>query len=288
MPKSESISISKVTRYQNAALNYYLGLSDSPYLHYGYWETLPVPVEELTIGRLRIAQEAYAAKLLDFIPTGTHTVLDVGCGIGGNAAYLLERGFAVEGLAPDPFQQERFLQCTQGQAIFHLTNFENFKATHSYDLILLSESSQYMAAVDIAQGAANLLSGGGYLLLADMMRSDPNYKEGMFSNCHVVTELHTALKQAGFSLVKSEDISAQILPTIDLYVDTFRRFGMSTINYIADLIAIAVPPLYKLLRWIFHRWVKKLVVEGLEARQLFERHLCYEIQLWQLSKQKGR
>lgn len=287
MPKSESISISKVTRYQNAALNYYLGLSDSPYLHYGYWETLPVPAEELTIGRLRIAQEAYAAKLFDFIPPGTHTVLDVGCGIGGNAAYLLERGFAVEGLAPDPFQQERFLQCTQGQAIFHLTNFENFKATHSYNLILLSESSQYMAAVDIAQGAANLLSGGGYLLLADMMRSDPNYKEGMFSNCHVVTELHTALKQAGFSLVKSEDISAQILPTIDLYVDTFRRYGMSTINYIADLIAITVPPLYKLLRWIFHRWVKKLVVEGLEARQLFERHLCYEIQLWQLSKPDG-
>jgi MPBQ/MSBQ methyltransferase len=288
MPKPESISISKVTRYQNAALNYYLGLSDSPYLHYGYWETLPVPPEELTIGRLRIAQEAYAAKLLNFIPPGTHTVLDVGCGIGGNAAYMLERGFAVEGLAPDPFQQERFLQCTHGQAIFHLTNFENFKATHPYDLILLSESSQYMAAVDIAQGAANILSRGGYLLLADMMRSDPNYKEGMFSNCHVVTELHSALVQAGFSLVKSEDISAQIVPTIDLYVDTFRRFGMNTINYIADLIEIAVPPLHKLLRWIFRRWVKKLVVEGLEARQLFDQHLCYEIQLWQLSEPKGR
>lgn len=288
MPKPESISISKVTRYQNAALNYYLGLTDSPYLHYGYWETLPVPAEELTIGRLRIAQEAYAAKILDFIPTGTHTVLDVGCGIGGNAAYLLERGFAVEGLAPDPFQQERFLQCTHGHAIFHLTNFENFKATHPYDLILFSESSQYMAAVDIAQGAANILNDGGYILLADMMRSDASYQEGIFSNCHVVTELHAALIQAGFSLVKSEDISAQILPTIDLYVDTFRRFGMNTINYIADLIAITVPPLYKLLRWIFRRWVKRLVVEGLEARQLFERHLCYEIQLWQLSKPDGR
>ena len=288
MPKPESISISKVTRYQNAALNYYLGLTDSPYLHYGYWETLPVRAEELTIGRLRIAQEAYAAKLLDFIPKETHTVLDVGCGIGGNAAYLLERGFAVEGLAPDPFQQERFLQCTQGQAIFHLTNFENFKATHPYDLILLSESSQYMAAVDIAQGAANLLSAGGYLLLADMMRSDASYQKGIFSNCHVVTELHAALIQAGFRLVKSEDISAQILPTIDLYVDTFRRFGMNTINYIADLMAIAVPPLHKLLRWIFRRWVKKLVVEGLEARQLFEQHLCYQIQLWQLSEPDGR
>ncbi|MEG4404017.1 methyltransferase domain-containing protein [Microcoleus sp. MON2_D5] len=284
MSQPKSIAISKVTRYQNAALNYYLGLTDSPYLHYGYWETLPVPADELTIARLRLAQQAYTVKLLDAIPKGTHTILDVGCGIGGNAAYLLDRGFAVEGLAPDPFQQQRFLQCTGDRAIFHLTRFEDFKATHFYDLILFSESSQYMSAVDIANGAAKILNQGGYVLLADMLRSDANYKEGMFSNCHVVTELHAALKQAGFTLVKSEDISAHILPTIDLYVDTFRRYGLNTMIYVADLIAITVPPVHKFLRWIFRRWFKKLVVEGLEAGKLFEQHLCYEMQLWQLSK----
>jgi MPBQ/MSBQ methyltransferase len=284
MSQPKSIEITKVTRYQNAALNYYLGLTESPYLHYGYWETLPVPAEELTIPRLRIAQQAYTVKLLDFIPTGTQTILDVGCGIGGNAAYLLDRNFAVEGLAPDPFQRERFLKCTADRTIFHLTTFENFRSTKFYDLILFSESSQYMSAVDIARGAAKILNPGGYVLLADMMRSDANYKQGMFSNCHVVTELHAALKQAGFTLVKSEDISAHILPTIDLYVDTFRRFGLNTMIYIADLISIAVPPVHKLLRWIFRRWFKKLVVEGLEAGKLFDEHLCYEIQLWQANK----
>ena len=283
MSQPKPISISKVTRYQNAALNYYLGLTESPYLHYGYWETLPVPTDELTLARLRIAQQAYTVKLLEAIPKGTQTILDVGCGIGGNAAYLLDRAFAVEGLAPDPFQQQRFLKCTGDRAVFHLTRFEDFKATKSYDLILFSESSQYMSAVDIANDAAKILNPGGYVLLADMLRSDPNYKEGMFSNCHVVTELHAALNQAGFTLVKTEDISAHILPTIDLYVDTFRRYGLNTMIYVADLISIAVPPIHKLLRWIFRRWFKKLVVEGLEASQLFEQHLCYEIKLWQLT-----
>jgi MPBQ/MSBQ methyltransferase len=283
MSQPKSIEISKVTRYQNAALNYYLGLTDSPYLHYGYWETLPVPAEELTIGRLRQAQQAYTVKLLEAIPKGTQTILDVGCGIGGNAAYLLDRAFAVEGLAPDPFQQQRFLKCTGDRAVFHLTKFEDFKATKSYDLILFSESSQYMSAVDIANGAAKILKAGGYVLLADMLRSDANYKQGMFSNCHVVTELHAALMQAGFTVVKTEDISTHILPTIDLYVDTFRRYGLNTMIYVADLISIAVPPVHKFLRWIFRRWFKKLVVEGLEASQLFEQHLCYEIQLWELT-----
>lgn len=282
MPQPKLIHIPKATRYQNAALNYYLELSNSPYLHYGYWEPVPASGEELTIARLRTAQEAYAAKLVSFIPEGIKTVLDVGCGIGGNAAYLQKRGFSVEGLAPDPFQQEMFVKQTNNQASFHLTRFEDFQGTHCYDLILFSESSQYMAADDIAQGAARLLKRDGYLLLADMLRVDAKYNEGIFSNCHVGSVLHDALVQAGFNLVKAEDISAQIAPTIDLGIANFRTFGLSTIKYIADLVAIAVPPLHAIGRWMFNRWVKKLIVEGLEARLIFDNHLCYEIQLWQL------
>jgi MPBQ/MSBQ methyltransferase len=284
MLKSKSIHIPKATRYQNAAFNYYLELTGSPYLHYGYWEPLPTSLEDLTIGRLRTAQEAYVEKLLSFIPMGTKTVLDVGCGIGGNAVYLLKRGFAVEGLAPDVLQQERFVKYTNDQAVFHLVKFEDFQQTRSYDLILFSESSQYIPSVDLAQGAARLLNNGGYLLLADMLRVDAKYHEGIFSNCHLTSDIEDALMQAGFNLVKAEDISDRVAPTIDLCINNFRTFGLSTVKYIAALVAIAVPPLHALLRWMFHHRFKKLVVEGLEARTLFERHLCYEIQLWELSK----
>jgi MPBQ/MSBQ methyltransferase len=278
----KSIRISQATRYQNAALTYYMGMTDSIFLHYGYWEPLPAGVE-LTIGQFRSAQEAYTAKLLTFIPQTVKTVLDVGCGVGGNAVYFLERGFVVEGLAPDPLQQEQFLRHTSGRSTFHLSNFETFKSSRTYDLVLLSESSQYIAATDIAQGAAAILEPGGHLLIADMMRTDPGYQQGIFSNCHVDTELRATLLQAGFTPVKIEDISAQILPTIDLYVEQFRRFGLNTIQYLADLLAIAFPPLHRLLRWVFRRWGQNLLIEGLEARHIFEKHLCYQIQLWEFS-----
>jgi MPBQ/MSBQ methyltransferase len=231
-----------------------------------------------------VAQVAYAAKLLSFIPEGIKTVLDVGCGIGGNAAYLCSCGFSVEGLAPDALQQERFIKNTNGQVPFYLTRFEDFHSSNSYDLILFSESSQYIAALDLAQGTARLLDSGGYLLLADMMRFDAEYQEGIFSNCHVASELQTALEQSGFKLIKTEDISTQVAPTIDLCVNNFRTFGLTTVKYITDVVAIAVPPLYSLGRWAFKRWLEKLVVEGLAARAIFESHLCYSIQLWQLSK----
>lgn len=284
MLKSKSLHLSRAARYQNAALEYYLGLTNSPYLHYGYWEPLPTSQDELTPARLRSAQQAYADRLLSFIPKEIQTILDVGCGIGGNAAYLLAQGFAVEGLAPDPLQQEQFLQRTHGHAIFHLTRFEDFKAHKTYDLLLFSESSQYMSVADIAQGSARSLRPDGYLLIADMFRKDDHYREGIFSNCLVVGELEAALKEQGFQQIQVEDISSQVAPTIDICVYYFQTFGLTTLNYIAQLVAITVPPLHKLGRYLFNRWLKGPIDESMQARKIFDQYLCYQIQLWQLPK----
>ncbi|AKG23700.1 class I SAM-dependent methyltransferase [Calothrix sp. 336/3] len=298
MQNPKSIKVPKATRYQNAAIDYYMGLTNSSFLHYGYWEELPAPGEELTISSLRLAQEAYSIKLMGFIPEGVTTVLDVGCGIGGNAKYLSEglplgdrhqedgsakRHFLVEGLAPDSLQETRFIENTQGKVPFYLSRFEDFPPTKSYDLILFSESSQYISADDLAQGASRLVTSGGYVLLADMMRLDGEYKEGIFSNCQVKAELKTALEKAGFQLIKSEDISQSVAPTIDLCINNFQTFGLTTGKYVADVLQIAVPPLHTLLNWAFKRWLEKPIVEGLAARKIFENHLCYEIQLWQLA-----
>ncbi|GAC1462118.1 MAG: hypothetical protein NVS2B14_10020 [Chamaesiphon sp.] len=282
MPKIKPFSISKIARYQNAALEYYLGLTNSPYLHYGYWEPLPTSPDELTLAQLRTAQQAYAEHLLSFIPSGIKTVLDVGCGIGGNTAYLLSQGFSVEGLAPDLLQQEHFLHRTHGQAQFHLTRFEDFKVDKTYDLLLFSESSQYISATDIAQGSIQLMHPDGYLLIADMFRKTAEYHKGIYSNCLVLTELEAALKQQGFQLIKAEDISTQVTPTIDIGVYYFQTFGLTTLRYIAQLLSISLPLLHKIGRYLFRRWLKDPLDEAMQSRTVFEQYLCYQIQLWHL------
>ena len=278
------MKLTRVNRYQNAALDYYLSLTNSPYLHYGYWENIPVPPEELTMPRFREAQAAYAALIANHIPQGINHILDVGCGIGGNTTYLISKGYTVDGLAPDSFQQEKFLAKTQGKAKFYLTTFEKFQAEQSYDLLLFSESTQYMASKDIAVGAAQVLKPGGYVLLVDMLRIDANYQEGMFSNCHEVKEFQQTMQDAGFKLIESKDISEQILPSLDLYMQEFQTYGMSTIKYIGALVEITVPPIYKLFQLFFGRWIDRLLSEGLGARAIFEKHLSYELQLWQLKQ----
>ncbi|MEO1294737.1 MAG: class I SAM-dependent methyltransferase [Cyanobacteria bacterium J06636_16] len=263
-------------------MEYYLGLTNSPYLHYGYWKPLPKSLDELTLARLRTAQQAYADRLSSFIPCNIKTILDVGCGIGGNAVHLLSRGLAVEGLSPDSMQQEQFLRRTQGNAQFHLTRFEDFKSHKDYDLLLFSESSQYMSSTDIAQGSIRLVHPDGYLLIADMFRKTGGYSKGIFSNCLVLPELEIALKQQGFQLVKAEDISAQVKPTIDLSIHYLRTFGITTLKYIAQLASISVPLLHRIGRLLFRRWLQDPLDEAMQAQTVFEQYLCYQIQLWHL------
>ncbi len=277
-----SAKIPKHTRYQNAALEYYLGITDSIYLHYGYWEKTPASNDELTAANLRIAQAAYIKHLASFIPTGVKDILDVGCGIGGNSIYLAAQGFTVEGLAPDQLQQEKYLYNTKNKSTFHLSRFEDFKSTHTYDLLLFSESTQYIGARDIAQGAARLLAPRGHVLMCDMMLLDANYTSGIFSNCRLLPELKEAMTEAGFELVREEDISDKVRPSLDLYVFIFKSFGMTTIKYLSDLVMIAVPPIYTLLKQILSPIFGKVIEEQLVQNEIFDKHLCYQTQLWQL------
>ncbi len=274
--------LSPTTRYQNAALAYYLALTKSSYLHYGYWQPLPQSADDLNLARFRQAQADYAHKLVGMIPATVQQILDVGCGIGGNAVKLLELGYQIDGLAPDPGQQRQFLEATAGRAGFYLSEFQTFRPSCTYDLVLMSESSQYMDMKDLAKSAVRCLAPGGYLLLADMLRRDGDYQKGIFSNCHQADQLAVALTEVGFNLVQSEDISACVAPTLDLCLENLQTFGVSTFRYIGEVVAIAVPPIHRLLVWAYDTWAKELVAEGLACREIFDRHLCYEMQLWQL------
>ncbi len=284
MTTFDTLKVNKPTRYHNAAIDYYTGLTQNDYIHYGYWDPLPASDDDLTLPRMRSAQAAYATKLLDTIPAGVSTILDVGCGIGGNAVTMLDRGYQVEGVAPDPIQKEKFTKKTGGRAPYHLSRFQEYQTTKTYDLVLFSESSQYMAVDDIVSGTVKVLKSGGYLLMSDMLRKDPTYTEGIFSNCHIKTEMEAALIKAGFKSIQIIDISEGIAPTLDLGSVVLRTYGLSTGKYISDLVKIAVPPIHALGQKAYKKWLEKPIEEILYSREIYDRHLCYEIQLWQLEK----
>ena len=65
-----------------------------------------VNADSLSIDDIANAQGRYIEHLTSFIPNDVQSILDVGCGVGGNAAYLQESGFDIDVLSPDSYQEE--------------------------------------------------------------------------------------------------------------------------------------------------------------------------------------
>ena len=67
-------------------------------LHFGLWTDDLEPV----VDNFKAAQENYSRHLIDHIPTGVKTILDVGSGGGNLAAALLAEGYSVDCVSPSP------------------------------------------------------------------------------------------------------------------------------------------------------------------------------------------
>lgn len=177
------------------------------HLHYGLWDGEPLDRDGL-----QAAQERYLDRLVELIPGGVESILDVGCGSGAFSRRLAEAGFEVEGLSPDPYQQRLYHESV-GRP-FHLGRFQEFEPPHPYDLVLMSESAQYVW-LDSLFPAVCRTAPGGHLLLADYFRSGETSGKRRESG-HPVRAFFAAAERHGLELEVEEDVTEQVLPTLEL------------------------------------------------------------------------
>ena len=214
----------------NWALRFYADVLKLRHLHYGLWDAGAA----LTLENLHQAQEQYSRHLIALFPRDVQRVLDVGCGTGAISLRLLEAGYSVEGVSPDPHQGEVYRGTTQGRAPFHLSTFEDLSGTRrEFDLILMAESCQYIKVAPGLAQAARLLRSGGHLLISDYFVK--REKEAGCLQCrsgHELAAYFRASEDAGFTLRRQNDITARVLPTLDLaglfyrsYVEPARMLG---------------------------------------------------------------
>ncbi len=266
-------------------LKYYLSISGTKHLHLGYWKE----GEELTMKNLRLAQERYLDHLISFIPSGTAKILDAGCGVGGNTLRLMKKGYQVVALSPDSYQRRVFEKNTQGKVTFYLSTFEEFKSQEKFDLVLMSESCQYINIEKGLKKCREVLRPGGYLLVADyfkVKRLKLNEKDIPIGG-HSLEEYLEKITSAGFKMINSEDITSPISLTLDFRKEFYKDYLMPTLKIIAFTMKVNVPYLYTLSNFFLGRIVRRMVDKGFEEpgavdSKLFIRHRKYMIYLFQL------
>ncbi|MBC7806187.1 MAG: methyltransferase domain-containing protein [Akkermansiaceae bacterium] len=189
-------------------------LFETDHLHYGLWtEDLPVHMKNL-----HKAQEQYSDLIVSTIPDGTKTILDVGTGTGALARRLMDAGYSVDCVSPSPYLTERARANVGTDAQIFECKFEDLVTDKRYDLILFSESFQYIPLNRSLVLSQEYLNTGGHVLICDYFRNDTPDK-GPFGGGHHLKDFRKELESSALTPLLDRDITPLTAPNLDLVAD---------------------------------------------------------------------
>lgn len=235
------------------------------HLHYGLWrEGVPV-----TLGNLPAAQDAYNTMLLEAIGPQPQRILEVGCGTGVLLAQMLKAGHSAEGVSPSEHLSRQIRRRVQAagfpNATLHESRFEdlNIERLGRYDIVLYSESFQYISMKHSLSTVPHLLNPGGRLILCDFFKRDlpeDGVQQGGFGGGHPWKDFAPLAQQNGFVIERDEDITARITPNLALLNDVLE-------NRLVPVVATIDGYLQERKPWL--RWlIAKLAGKRLEKARL--------------------
>ena len=241
------------------------------YLHYGYFENL-----DADVGNLKKAQEIYAEKLFAQIPEGTKTILDVGCGSGRTAAELLSKGHEVDCVSPSILLNKYAEKLVDGRGVIHNTKFENFESDKKYDLVMFSESFQYINMDKALTGALKFLNPNGHILICDFFRRDMPEK-GPLGGGHKFKEWEQVLAKYPLDILVDKDITNETAPTIEI-VDHLAKEVLEPIWKLIFMLAEdRFPTLLKLVRWKYKKKLEKMESKHFSGQRNGANFIKYKI-----------
>ena len=256
----------------------------SPYLHYGFWDD-PESIDpnELTLDDMVEAQGRYIEHLASFIPEEVKTILDVGAGIGGNSSYLISKGYEVEALSPDEYQETVFKEKYDGQVKFHRSKFENFEPEKKYDLVFESESACYIEIEPGWKTAQKTVRDGGYLLASDyFLYHNDGSGDWHIKASHDEKNYIKKAEEYGFKLIKEFDQTENTMPTLDGAKALMERFIFPTLEFSSNYLGKNHPFILKVIKKAFGKKVDdKMKQLSLLDSKDFKKYKRYMIYLFQ-------
>ena len=275
-PKVDSKEVGLV-----AGLNlfhFFLGTRD---LHYGLWDD----DLEVCIQNLPEAQQRYSNYLIGHIPEEVKTILDVGCGAGGLAAELLERGYQVQGVSPSPLLSEAAQKQAGDDFIIHHGRFEDVEISvnEKFDLVMFSESFQYIDLDSVLERAQLLLRPGGYILICDFFKTEAKGKS-VIGGGHKLTAFTKVLNKSGLKVLAEDDITRQTAPNLDIVNQMGRELILPTMKLIGYTFKSNRPWLSKIFTWKFRKKLDKIdfkYFSGERNADNFAKYKIYKLYLLQ-------
>lgn len=263
-------------------INLFKFFFDSDYLHYGYW----TPGLEVKAPNFKQAQTDYVDYLMKHIPSDVESILDVGCGTGKVAEDLIGKGYKVTCVSPPGKLTEMAAQRLAGKSDVHAFRFEDLitqQLQQRFDLILFSESYQYIPMEQSFQQCNDLLNPGGYILLADFFQTEAEGKSPLGGG-HRLKDFYELLDKQPYQTVIDNDITEQIAPTMELINQLTMKVVYPSVLLLDEFLMSRYPLLYKMLRWKFRKKIEKNRIKhfsGQRNPENFRKYKSYRLILLQ-------
>lgn len=248
------------------------------HIHYGYWAN----GLEVDIANLRIAQENHANFLISHIPDGVRSILDVGCGRGQMAKKLLDIGYQVDCVSPSHFLSEQARELLGNKIHIFECLYEQLQTENLYDVILFSESFQYIDIEEALKKTMVFLNRDGYMLICDFFKKESPWKSFM-SGGHPLKMFYDIVSKYPLRLIKDLDITEETAPTLDIVDDAFKKAVHPAAILAQQLLDNRYPFMSKFLKWMYRKKINKInktYFNGEKTGENFKKFKSYRLLLY--------
>jgi len=254
---------------------------DTEDLHFGYWPDGDKP----TSRNFAWAQENHSRLIIDKIPDGAKRILDVGSGSGNLALKLLDAGYGVDCVIPSEYLAAAVQEKLDGRGKTHICKFEDLRSPERYDVIIFSESFQYVNMAASLEKVGKMLNPVGHLLICDFFKLDVPM-QSIMGGGHRWSAFKEVIEKANLELISDEDITDGTAPTVD-FLDQFCQEVLKPIGEMTGEYMLSNhPKITRILMWKFKYHldrIKRRYLSGDVNGESFKKFKTYRLLLYKNS-----
>ena len=254
---------------------------DTEHLHYGIWPE-GLDVKPINIKK---AQEYHSQLILDSVPEGVKPILDVGGGSGGLAQNLIQKGWDVDCVSPSEYLADEIEIKLNGKGYVYHGKFEDTHIDKQYDLILFSESFQYMRIRDALKKVQSVSNENGNMLIFDYFTLESSGKSPIGGG-HKWETSQKILSEFPFELIMNKDLTKEAAPTQALLGQFANYVADPGRKIIGEYLNSHYPKIMSFLKWKMAKRILKIEKEyfsGIQTAETFIKHKTYRLLLYKVT-----